>query len=160
MKYIPIILILIASCTADVNRTYDKRETFETNTKNPQGELRAKDTLTDSNYLKRNMVSEEIKKGRELFNAKCNSCHELNKRVTGPALANIGEKRDREWLYAFIRNSDSIINVAKDSIAVSVYKQYGEARMSLYPDLTNDEIDYILSYCDGAVMINKVVECY
>ena len=31
-------------------------------------------------------------KGKSLFNAQCASCHKLNKKMTGPALANVEQR--------------------------------------------------------------------
>ena len=54
-------------------------------------------------------------KGKSLFNANCAACHQLDKKMTGPALRYV-EKRlyedeglDRNWLNAWIRNSASVI---------------------------------------------------
>ena len=56
-------------------------------------------------------AQEDAAAGKSLFNANCASCHKLNKKMTGPALANVEtrlaeeEGLDREWLYAWIKNS-------------------------------------------------------
>ena len=39
-------------------------------------------------------------KGKQLFNQNCAACHSLNKKMTGPALAAVTERHDKEWLYA------------------------------------------------------------
>ena len=50
-------------------------------------------------------------KGKQLFNQNCAACHALNRKMTGPALANVetrlaeDEGLDKEWLYTWIKNS-------------------------------------------------------
>ena len=54
-------------------------------------------------------------KGKSLFNANCAACHQLDKKMTGPALRNVETRLadeqglDREWIYAWIRNSAGVI---------------------------------------------------
>ena len=49
-------------------------------------------------------------KGKAIFNQNCAACHSLNRKMTGPALANVetrlaeDEGLDREWLYKWIKN--------------------------------------------------------
>ena len=46
--------------------------------------------------------------GKALFNANCAACHKLYDRATGPALYNVTERRDREWLYRWIKNNKEL----------------------------------------------------
>ena len=48
--------------------------------------------------------------GETLFNANCAACHKLYKKATGPALFQVGDKYDRDWLYAWIKNSQDMAN--------------------------------------------------
>ena len=54
-------------------------------------------------------------KGKSLFNTNCAACHQLDKKMTGPALRNVETRLsetaglDRTWLYAWIRNSNAVI---------------------------------------------------
>ncbi|MBT8300879.1 MAG: c-type cytochrome [Maribacter sp.] len=90
-------------------------------------------------------------KGKALFNQNCAACHSLNRKMTGPALANVesrlaeDEGLDREWLYAWIKNSSGMIKDG-DAYAVKIYNEYNQALMTAFPTLSNSDIDDILAY--------------
>ena len=90
-------------------------------------------------------------KGKQLFNQNCAACHALNRKMTGPALANVEtrlaeeEGLDKEWLYAWIRNSAGMIS-AGDAYAVRIYNEYNQAAMNAFPTLSDQDIDDILAY--------------
>ena len=90
-------------------------------------------------------------KGKSLFNANCAACHKLDKKMTGPALRNVEtrlaeeEGLDREWLYAWIKNSAGMIK-SGDAYANKIYNEYSGAAMTAYPQLSNEDIDNILAY--------------
>ena len=89
--------------------------------------------------------------GKALFNTNCASCHKLDKKMTGPALRHVearlaeDESIDREWLYAWIRNSSSVVK-SGDSYANKIYEEYNKSAMTAYPQLTDADIDNILAY--------------
>ena len=89
-------------------------------------------------------------KGKSLFNTNCASCHKLDKVMTGPALRNVEVRLadeqglDREWLNAWIRNSAAMIK-AGDAYAVKIYKEYKQVAMTAFPQLSDQDIDQILS---------------
>ncbi len=90
-------------------------------------------------------------KGKQLFNQNCAACHALNRKMTGPALANVEarlaeeEGLDKEWLYQWIKNSPGMIS-AGDSYALKIYAEYNQAAMTAFPTLSNADIDDILAY--------------
>ncbi len=89
-------------------------------------------------------------KGKSLFNQNCAACHALNKKMTGPALANVetrlaGEGLDKEWIYAWIKNSAGVI-ASGDTYANKLYNEYNKAAMTAFPTLSNADIDNILAY--------------
>ncbi|MBU2997206.1 c-type cytochrome [Cellulophaga baltica] len=89
-------------------------------------------------------------KGKSLFNQNCAACHSLNKRMTGPALANVEasleeEGLDRQWIYAWVKNSPSVI-ASGDAYANKLYNEYNKAAMTPFPTLSNEDIDNILAY--------------
>ncbi|WP_026810101.1 c-type cytochrome [Arenibacter latericius] len=87
-------------------------------------------------------------KGKQLFNQDCAACHSLTRKMTGPPLAGVGEKYDRDWLYKWIRNSSALIK-AGDPDAVKVYNEYNQAMMTPFPMLSDEDIDNILAYTDA-----------
>nr|WP_297913892.1 c-type cytochrome [uncultured Allomuricauda sp.] len=90
-------------------------------------------------------------KGKQLFNQNCAACHALNRKMTGPALANVEtrlyeeEGLDKEWLYAWIKNSAGMI-ASGDAYANKIYAEYNQAAMTAFPTLSNEDIDNILAY--------------
>jgi len=85
--------------------------------------------------------------GKALFNANCAACHKLYSRATGPALYNVTERRDREWLYQWIKNNRALID-SGDPEAIAIYEEYNQTAMNLFPQLSNADIDDILAYTD------------
>ena len=96
-------------------------------------------------------VSGDAANGKQLFNQNCAACHALNRKMTGPALANVEsrlaeeEGLDKEWLYAWIKNSAGMIS-SGDSYANKIYEEYNQAAMTAFPTLSNADIDDILAY--------------
>ncbi len=90
-------------------------------------------------------------KGKQLFNQNCAACHALNRKMTGPALANVAtrlteeEGLDCEWMYAWIKNSPSVIK-SGDAYANKIYKEYNQSAMTPFPTLSNQDINDILAY--------------
>ena len=89
--------------------------------------------------------------GKNIFNQNCAACHALNRKMTGPALANVEsrlaeeEGLNREWLYKWIKNSPAMIK-SGDAYAVKIYNEYNQAAMTAFPTLSNGDIDNILAY--------------
>jgi len=90
-------------------------------------------------------------KGKSLFNANCAACHQLDKKMTGPALRNVeqrladNEGLDREWISAWIRNSAGVIK-SGDAYANKIYNEYSGAAMTAFPQLSDQDISDILAY--------------
>ena len=93
----------------------------------------------------------DAEKGKQLFNQNCAACHALNRKMTGPALANVetrlseDEGLDKEWLYTWIKNSAGMI-ASGDAYANKIYEEYNQAAMTAFPTLSNEDIDNILAY--------------
>ncbi len=89
--------------------------------------------------------------GKQIFNQNCAACHALNRKMTGPALANVEtrlqeeEGLGREWLYKWIKNSSGVI-ASGDAYANEVYNEYNQAAMTAFPTLSNEDIDNVLAY--------------
>ena len=87
-------------------------------------------------------------KGKALFNSNCAACHALNAKRTGPALAGVGGKYEREWLYKWINNSQKMIKEG-DPQAVALWEEWQPAVMNSFPQLSTEDIDNILAYTDA-----------
>lgn len=83
--------------------------------------------------------------GKQLFNANCAACHKLYQKMTGPALFEVGDKYEKEWLYKWIRNSQELIK-SGDAQAVAISNEYNGAVMNAFPALSDEDIDNIIAY--------------
>jgi mono/diheme cytochrome c family protein len=86
-----------------------------------------------------------LQKGKQLFYARCASCHMVNKELTGPALKGVEDRwPDKQKLYDFIRNSQEVIK--EDKYAHDLWLKYNQTIMVPHPDLTDEKIRAILDY--------------
>ena len=88
--------------------------------------------------------------GKQLFQQNCQTCHAINKNLTGPALAGVEERgpwTDRENLYKWVHNPAAFIPTTPYTKALQA--QYGQI-MPSFPQLTNKDIDAIVEYISAA----------
>jgi len=89
-------------------------------------------------------------KGKTLFNTNCAACHNLDKKMTGPALRNVettleAAGKDRQWIYDWVHNSSGVIK-SGDDYANKLYEEYNKAQMTAFPQLSEADINDILAY--------------
>jgi mono/diheme cytochrome c family protein len=87
----------------------------------------------------------DVVAGEALYKANCAACHKLDKKGVGPALRNVADKYDRDWLYKWISNSQGLIK-SGDSKAVALFAENNNSVMTSFPGLSNENIDNILAY--------------
>jgi mono/diheme cytochrome c family protein len=87
----------------------------------------------------------DVENGKKLFNGRCASCHAVDKKVVGPALAGIETRRDEAWLIKWIRNSQDVVK-SGDAYAVKLFNEYNKSVMTAFPDLSDNDIRDILAY--------------
>lgn len=86
-----------------------------------------------------------IAKGEQLFSEwACNTCHRVDQKLVGPALAGVYDRRSLDWIYAFIQNSQKVI-ASGDAQAVALYNEYNQLQMPAH-DLANEDILAIMAY--------------
>ena len=91
---------------------------------------------------------QEAAEGQNLFQTVCAACHSAGPdRVIGPGLQGIADRRDREWLVAFITRPDRMV-ADGDSIAVSLFDEYQIPMPNL--GLSSTQAESILDYLAGA----------
>lgn len=91
-----------------------------------------------------NMV--KAQDGKALFSQNCASCHAVDKKLTGPALAGVQDRwPDQKKLYSWIHNNQAFLKTG-DAYANNLYNEYGKVQMNLFPNLTDAEIGAILKY--------------
>jgi cytochrome c551/c552 len=85
-------------------------------------------------------------KGEMLFNNNCSTCHKPDEDFVGPALKDAASRwPNKALLYAFVKNPDSVIQ--KDIYALSLQQKYSSL-MTPFPNLSSDDINAILAYCN------------
>ncbi|MDW7693959.1 c-type cytochrome [Flammeovirgaceae bacterium SG7u.111] len=88
--------------------------------------------------------AEAIANGAEIFKGNCAQCHAVHSQVVGPALANVYERQDVEWLVNFIKYPQKVID-SGDEYAKGLYDKY-QQYMPNHDFLSDDEIKNILGY--------------
>ena len=88
-----------------------------------------------------------VEKGRSLFQTNCGACHSVHKEMTGPMLASVTKKRSREWLRAFIKDSQRVI-VSGDPYALYLFRSFNHQLMPSFHELPDTLIAEILYYIE------------
>jgi len=100
-------------------------------------------------------LAQDATNGEQLFNTKgCVACHALDVKKIGPPLKKISEKRSKEWLYSFIKNSQKFKET--DADAKAIIEEFANFPMPIH-DISNAEIDDIIAYTDGAPVKKETV---
>jgi mono/diheme cytochrome c family protein len=86
-----------------------------------------------------------VEEGKTIFAARCAACHNVNKVLTGPALAGVDQRRSLEWIVNFVHSSQTVIKKG-DKDAVALFNQFNHIQMPDHPDLTADNIKNIVEY--------------
>ncbi|MRI01408.1 c-type cytochrome [Kriegella sp. EG-1] len=89
-------------------------------------------------------VNEELAaKGGQTFNTICIACHALDKRMIGPALSGVYERRSPEWVMNMILNPDVMLK--EDPIAKALLKEYNNAVM-LNQNLSEEDARAVVEF--------------
>lgn len=87
--------------------------------------------------------------GKELFQSKCQRCHLIDKKMTGPALQGVRSRwPDSTSLYSWIKNSQSFLATG-DKYANDLFREYSGSIMPAFPELTDADITDILVFIDA-----------
>lgn len=85
--------------------------------------------------------------GEELFQANCVSCHNKDARkLIGPGMAGITKRRKKEWIIAFIKNSQALM-ASGDKEAIALFDQYNKAVMTSFM-FSNEEMEALYKYLE------------
>lgn len=87
--------------------------------------------------------TEMAARGEAKFNTICVSCHMVDQRMIGPAMAGIYERRSPEWVMNMILNPDVMLR--EDPIAKALYKEYNNMIM-LNQNLSEEDTRAIAEY--------------
>jgi len=100
--------------------------------------------FTDSIFAERSYS--QAPDGAQLFKA-CAVCHQIGKgRLVGPDLYQVTQRRDREWLLKFIRNSQEVV-LSGDATAVKLFEEHNKIPMPP-ANLNDEQINAVLDYIE------------
>lgn len=98
-------------------------------------------------FLSSNLYSQEVEKGKTIFEQNCKSCHAMDKKLVGPPLQDVVETQGREWVSKWISNSQLLIE-SGDAHANEIYKEYNQMAMPSYSFLSKDELSALVDYLE------------
>ena len=84
-----------------------------------------------------------VETGGAAFKQKCTACHMSERKLIGPAMKGIYERRNPAWVMNMILNPTEMLQ--KDPTAISLLKEYNNVMM-LNQNLTKDETRAIAEY--------------
>lgn len=91
------------------------------------------------------LAAPPLEEGKAIFSTRCAGCHNVNKVVTGPALAGVDERRSIDWIIRFVHSPQSVIK-SGDRDAVALFEKFNRIPMPDHTDLTADNIRSIVEY--------------
>lgn len=93
--------------------------------------------------LPANIDAQLAGQGEQLFNSTCLVCHLAEKKMVGPAMKGITERRTPEWIMNMILNPQEM--ALKDSLANALLKEYNQSIMP-YQGITEEQARAMLEY--------------
>jgi len=121
----------------------EKKEVNEANSITPI-DLNNKGIGPIKNYSFSSEVNLELaNEGKQVFNSKCTACHNVNRRLIGPAMSGIYERRSVEWVLNIMLNPDQMLK--EDPTAIALLKEYNNILM-LNQNLSENEAKSLAEY--------------
>ncbi len=94
------------------------------------------------------LYAQDAAKGESLFKSNCASCHALNKKLVGPALSGVTERREEEWLLKWVKNSSALIK-SGDPEAIAIFEEYNKSAMTAFTHFSDEDVKDILTYIEN-----------
>ncbi len=85
-------------------------------------------------------------KGADLFQTHCTACHSLDSRLVGPALKGVTDRRSKDWIKQFVKNSTEFIK--KDADAKKIFEEFKIPMTSFEGTLSDSDIDNIIAFLE------------
>lgn len=95
------------------------------------------------------LYANPVEDGKTIFVSRCAACHNVNRILTGPALAGVDQRRSLDWIVKFVQSSQALIK-SGDKDAVAIYHQFNQVVMPDHTDLTPDNIKSIVEYINAS----------
>ena len=83
--------------------------------------------------------------GKSIFNSQCAACHKLDKKVVGPALGDVTQRRSTEWLVSWIKDN-AALRASGDADANAIFEEFNGLAMPAFPQLSDQDIKDVLAY--------------
>jgi cytochrome c551/c552 len=93
--------------------------------------------------------------GKKIFTTRCAGCHNVNKKLTGPALAGVHERHSIEWIVQFVKSSQAVVK-SGDKAAVALFQQFNRIQMPDHSDLSAENIKSIVDYIKSETVITDM----
>ena len=106
------------------------------------------DTSLNPELLISKFEEMEFKDGKALFQANCASCHHPTRILTGPALKDILNQHDIDWIYKYVTDKSNRIK----------QKEKPNVECTEFTYLTKEEVEAIFNFtsgCGGFLMKKK-----
>ncbi|MGZ5282173.1 MAG: c-type cytochrome [Bacteroidia bacterium] len=94
-----------------------------------------------------NYVKSPFERGKKIFEYYCVACHKNGQVLIGPDLIGITKRQNKEWIYAFTRNSQAVIN-SGDIYAKSLFEKYNKVIMPPQ-NLTDAQLDDLYYFIEN-----------
>jgi mono/diheme cytochrome c family protein len=155
MKKIVLFLALgafVASCGGKKEEKKDGFEVSRTKTEEKKAQESQEVPVDQSNKgvgpIKNVEFADDIDqamadRGKAKFETICVACHMVDKRMIGPAMKGVYERRSPEWVMNMILNPDGMLR--EDPIAKALQREYNGAVM-LQQNLTAEEARDVAEY--------------
>jgi len=98
-----------------------------------------------------------VEEGKRIFTSRCAACHNVNKTLTGPALAGVAERRSIDWIISFVQSSQTLVK-SGDKDAVAVFEQFNKIPMPDHKDLSSDDIRNVMEYIKATSVVTTSAE--
>lgn len=135
-------ILLFEGCTNGEEKAEEKKEKTEIVVDEPNPLLLNKGIGPISTVQLGPIDAEMVKKGEDLFNVNCTECHAIDKKIIGPPLAEVTNRRSPEWIMNMILNPTEMVE--KDPIAKGLFVEYDTVMVN--KKLTQDQARSILEF--------------
>ena len=95
--------------------------------------------------LSTQVMAQDYDKGKQLFKNNCASCHNMEKKVVGPALKNVVKNQGEDWTKSWIKNNNKL-RASGDKLANQIFKEYNGMAMPAYEHLGDEAIVDLTAY--------------
>lgn len=101
--------------------------------------------------------SAAVLKGEQIFKANCTACHVMgDKKLIGPGLLGVTDRREKEWLKKWINSSSDFI-ASGDPDAIAIYEEYNKVAMTSYY-FSDPDFEAVFAYLKNPPVKAKVLD--